>query len=263
MERLPKSLWGCKHRSDVDHPLFGSNHSSVFACNELLPVYRRLPDDATAEEAALFARLLKEHLAVFADDPKRARFLDKTHTNIVKVGFIDRLLEDPDPFFVLVLRNPYGTCYRAVRRKPPDWRRPIPYEAQLALAAEHWANSNRLALEDGSSVRHFAVVRFEDYVAQPEQTVRALCAFTGLDYRPQMVPRPEHTMPFATLGGDRKWYPLREDPWIGQVPPKDADVIAERCEELATRFGYSPEGTTPPSNDLYSPSTSSISRCTE
>ena len=29
MRRLPTSLWGSSYRTDIDHPLFGANHSSV------------------------------------------------------------------------------------------------------------------------------------------------------------------------------------------------------------------------------------------
>src|SRR5436190_13987835 len=40
MSRLPASLWSSSHRVDLDHPVFGVSHNSVYACDALLPSYR-------------------------------------------------------------------------------------------------------------------------------------------------------------------------------------------------------------------------------
>jgi hypothetical protein len=236
MRRLPPSLWGCKFRDDVSHPVLGSNHNSVFACDELLPFYRREPEQATEADRRAFTRLLREHLAVH----RGRRFLDKTHTATVRVGYLARLLEGHRPHFVLVVRNPYSTCFRAVRRKPPSFAFVPPYERQLALAAEHWESSMRLALEDGLGSERFTVVRFEDFVARPEATVRRLALRVGLDFRPAMAPAPGQELPFATLASDRKWWPLEPDPWLGQLTPADVEIVAARCGPLAEYFGYEP-----------------------
>jgi hypothetical protein len=176
MSALPRTLWSSTHRDDLDHPLVGTEHASVYASDLLLPQYRNTADDATPDDSARFERILKEHLAVYADDPRTARFLDKTHTYTVKIPYLDRLLEDHEPYFVLVVRNPYTMCFRAVRRKPPAWRREVPYEEQLRLAAQHWRNSTQLALEDGPKTERFIAVRFEDFVKEPAAVVRAICS---------------------------------------------------------------------------------------
>jgi hypothetical protein len=237
MARLPKALWGCKFRTDVEHPLFGPNHNSVYASDTLLPCYRRTAADANDRDGAQFRRLLREHLAVYARDPRRARFFDKTHTNTLKIPLLASYLDGCDPVFVLVVRNPYGWCHRAVRRKRPTYRVELSPEEELRLAAEHWANSCRIALEDGSTV-----VRFEDFVADPEAVVRRLCDVTGLEFEPAMVPRPGDRFPFATLPGDRKWYPLFADPWLAQVTDQEAEIVAGVCGPLATELGYRRDG---------------------
>jgi hypothetical protein len=238
MERLPASLWGCKYRTDVEHPLFGPNHNSVYACDALLPFYRRTAEDADAADGERFRRLLREHVAVYAHDPLHARFFDKTHTNTLKIPLLAEYLRGCDPFFVLVVRNPYSWCYRAVRRKRPAHRVAVAPEQELRLAAEHWANSYRIALEDAREIPNVTVVRFEDFVSEPETVVRRLCAFVGLDFEEAMVPRAGDRLPFATLPGDRKWHPLVADRWLAEVTDRDAAVIAERCEPLATELGY-------------------------
>ena len=233
MARLPQTLWGCKFRTDLEHPLFGPNHNSVYASNALLPVYRRTAEDADEADGARYRRLLREHVAVYARDPHRARFFDKTHTNTLKIPLLAEYLRGCDPVFVLVVRNPYSWCYRAVRRKRPSYRVTLSPEEELRLAAEHWTNSCRIALEDVATV-----VRFEDFVADPEAVVRRLCDVTGLDFQPAMVPRPGDRFPFATLPGDRKWHPLFADPWLAQVTDQEAEIVASVCEPLARRLGY-------------------------
>src|SRR5262249_51437934 len=82
MARLPVSLWGSKHRADVDSTVFAADQ--LYAANELLPAYRRTAADATRTDSARFARILREHLAVYAHDSGHARFVDKTHAYTVK-----------------------------------------------------------------------------------------------------------------------------------------------------------------------------------
>ena len=242
MTSLPPSLWSSSHRTDIAHPLFGAEHDSVYASDELLPFYRRTADDATTEDAERFKRVLREHIAVYARDPQRARFVDKTHTYTVKIPYLDALLEGCSPHYVLVLRNPYTMCFRAVRRKPPSWQPAPSYERQIELAAEHWENSCRLGLEDGQRTGRFVAVRFEDFVRDPEPTVRAICRAVELDYLPEQVPCAEHRFPFATLPTDTKWYPLRADEWRGQVGETETAIIEERCGSLAASIGYTREG---------------------
>jgi hypothetical protein len=238
MARLPRSLWGCKHRTDLDHPLFGPDQSSVYACDSLLPRYRGRAEDADEDEARRFRRLLREHIAVYAHDPQHARFLDKTHTFTLKVPLLAAYLRDCDPRFVLVVRNPYSWCHRAVRRKPPSLRVPLGPDELLPIVAEHWANSYRIALEDASETGRLTVVRFEDFVADPEATVRRLCAALELEFEEAMVPRAGDTMPFATLPGDRKWDPLYPDSWLDDVTDREAAIVERRCGVLAERLGY-------------------------
>jgi hypothetical protein len=251
MARLPSSLWSSSHRTDLEHPVFGTTHTSVYACDELLPSYRRTRADARDEHADQLKRLIREHLVVYAHEPRRARFLDKTHTYTVKVGYVDALLEGCEPLFLLVLRNPYTACFSAIRRKPPSWRSVPAYEQQLRLVAEHWRNSYGLALADGAETGgRLAAVRFEDFVADPAAVVRAACAFVDLEFEVDLTPQASHRRPFPTLPSDRKWYPLYEDAWRARVPEADAEAIDEVCQPLARELGYAFEGDSVPRHPL-------------
>jgi Sulfotransferase family len=251
IRRLPASFWGSKFRADVEHPILGTNHSSVYACDELLPFYRREPEYATAAEAHAFKRFVREHLAVYGRGTG-SRFIDKTHTFTVRVAFLARLLDGHRPHFVLVVRNPYATCTRVLASKPPSFRFELPHARKLALVAEHWENSMRLAMEDGEGVDSFTVVRLEDFLARPEATITDLAGGIGLDVVPEMTPRPEHEKPFATLSSDRKWWPLEQDRGLSEVSWADADIIGARCGVLAERFGYRLDEAGRPTSDVTS-----------
>jgi hypothetical protein len=243
MRVLPPELWGPKHRDDIEHPRLGSYHACIYACDELLPSYRRTPEDATPELAAAFKRILREHILVYAHDPRHARFLDKTQTYTVKAGFVNALLRDCEPRFVLVLRNPYTMVHRSIRRRMNTQSiLPLPYEEKVRLAAQHWASSYRLALEDSAQIEHFMTLRFEDFLAAPAEKLQEICAFAELDFDPDMLPQAYHRLPFATWPGDEKWYPLRGDPWLDEVDEAEAEQIDRWCRPLAERFGYARAG---------------------
>ena len=158
MARLPASLWGCKYRTDIEHPLYGSNHNSIYACDDLLPFYRQTAEDAEEADGERFRRLLREHIAVYASDKGRARFFDKTHTFTLKMPLLATYMRDCDPFFVLVVRNPYSWCHRAVLRKRPSYRVDLEAEQELRLTAEHWVNSYRIALDDARRIPNVAAL---------------------------------------------------------------------------------------------------------
>jgi hypothetical protein len=236
MQRLPPVLWGNKFRTDLDDEVQGTTH--LFACDALLPHYRMTAADGRRDDGERYVRLLREHIAVYAHEPSRARFLDKTHANTVKIPLLAKLLERHDPFFLLVTRNPYASCPWIVRRKPPSFRVELSYERQLELTAEHWDNAYRIALDDGQKIDRFAVVRYEDWIADPVSSTKRLCTMLELEFDPAMLPQPGQSRPFATLPSDRKWFPLYPDTRLENLTEAEADVIGARCDTLAERLGY-------------------------
>jgi hypothetical protein len=243
MERLPPSLWGCKRRFDIPSESFGVSHSNVYATAELLPQYRLTAADATAEDAAAFQRLLREHIAVYGRDRSQARFLDKTQTYTLKIPYIDALLDGADARFLLVTRSPYVMAIRSVLRQPPTWRRHMPLEDRLRWTAEHWATSFEVALRDGALLGdRFTVVRFEDFLASPESVVRALCERLDLEFAEGLLPGPEQELPFARWPGDSKWYPLLPDKWGSKLTDAQRALVEEICGPVASTLGYFPHG---------------------
>jgi len=239
---LPPELAGTRYKVPwPDHPLFKPPRSWTYACDELLPYYRKTARDATPELKRALERVLRMSIARHALDQKNARFVDKSQVYTVRVSLIRELLKEHKPKFVLVVNNPWAACYRAALGKARDMERlkgKLSFKERLEICAQHWANSIRCALEDREE--DMLVVRFEDLLQEPEKTLRQICEHTELDFRLDMLPAPGQRIPFGSRFRDR-WYPL--DPkralhYIEKATPDESAVISTRCGTLAKELGY-------------------------
>ena len=99
----------------------------------------------------------------------------------------------------------------------------------------------KCALEDKERENvKMITVRFEDILREPEKNLRKICDFSGLDFREDMLPQPEHKIPLGTRFKDR-WYPLRFDvnePYLKKISKEHIEIIDKYCSEYAKIFGY-------------------------
>lgn len=243
---LPAELTGLHHKKPL-HPAY-PERDWLYATDDLLPLYRRTAADASEELARQFKRAIRLPLAIFANNQAGARFVDKSQTFTVRLSLIQKLLKGCGPRFILITRNPYAMCYRAALETTPVSQLPLPLEKRLELAAQHWANSFRCALEDAPETTHLMVIRFEDLLQEPEHWLREICAFAGLDFRPSMLPAPGQSIPLGSTGsvsGDGKWYPLQPQVnrrYLKRLKPWMAEVIDRYVCNLAGQWDYSPKG---------------------
>lgn len=235
---LPPQLTGVKYQAPPD-ALFGTPRGWVYATDRLLPLYRLTAAHVTRELAHQFRRLLQWVIWRQARRQPGKRLVDKSQVFTVKVSFINALLNGCNPRFVLLVRNPYVLCYRAAARIL--WRH-FTMQERLEYAAQHWSNSMSAALTDAPGTEQFALFRFEDLLVQPSDTLRAICAFTDIEFDQQMLPSRSQSLPLGTLRRDR-WFPLRQDVdevYCREIQPEHVEIIDRRCGELARRFGYRP-----------------------
>jgi len=79
------------------------------------------------------------------------------------------------------------------------------------------------------------VVRFENLLKESEATLRRVCDHVELEFRPDMLPAPDHKIPFGSHFRDR-WYPLSLDRalhYIQKATSKELRVIEDRRGPLA------------------------------
>lgn len=88
----------------------------------------------------------------------------------------------------------------------------------------------------------YSAVRYEDFVTQPEEKLREVCAFLDLDYAPQMLDY--HKNPadsFVTSSYHAKTNQPITDCFVGihrSLPDDDRQAIAAATGDLLERLGY-------------------------
>ena len=227
------------------HPVYGYQRGWLYAIDELLPVHRRSPADANPVSRERLQRVLRKVLRAYAHDPFEARFVDMSQLYTVQAGYVAELLRGTDPKFILLSRDPYATCARAVAKEYEGrgTRRSLSQAERIRCAVEHWDNSFRSALADGASLSMLHV-RYEDFLDDPARVVREMCAFAGLDFDPRQVPGPGQKVP---LGSDsaEKWYPVRRGEnrrYLDEAGPDLVGALNARSADLIERLGYSVSG---------------------
>lgn len=218
----------------------------LYATDELLPYYRLGPDDATVELQVAYTEIVRRILAMNAprgSDLSRFCFLDKSQSYTVKVGFLNRLLKENDPRFVLLLRNPYAMIWRAVMKDFVVSKLPLDERGKARIAVEHWRNSYEEALKYEHSAK-MIVRRFEDLLADPERIVGEICSHVGIDFDLTILPQHGDRIPFGSMYdafNKRKWYPLRPSvsrTYLESMPSWAIDYVSSQCGDLIQRFNY-------------------------
>lgn len=238
---LPASLTGITHKAPPDQ-VFDTPRGWLYATDRLLPLYRNTKEDVSVRSREKLINILRWIINRHAPAEKDVRFTDKSQLYTIKVAFLAGLLQGCHPHFLLVIRNPYAVCYRSVTKawslKRLEDR--FSFEERLEFAAQHWANSIYSALEDRETVNHFQIVRFEDVLRSPEENVRAICDFVNLEFRQDMLPQPEHSIPFGSRRRTR-WFPLRVEvnqKYLTEIKEEHVEIIYKRCGTYAEMFGY-------------------------
>ena len=226
-----------------DHPLFGFQRSWLYAVDELLPTFRKVAQDAAGDDAtrAGLRRVLQKLLCAYAHDTETARIVDMSQLYTVQVPYLRALLDGCDPKFVIATRNPYAVCARAVAKEYVSAHGCVFTDPQLKIryAVEHWENSYRLALQDTEDCGRL-IVRYEDFMAEPEAVVRSIGEFADLPFDQRQIPAPNQPFPLGSYE-DNKWYPLRDgenERYLSSLDPELVRAVNERAGDLVERFGY-------------------------
>lgn len=171
---------------------------------ELSPYWRWLTGKVPREdiEAYLLASdrtergLFEAFLRVYADRRGKAVIGEKTPAH---VDYVEELLEwFPDGRVVHCMRDPRGVYVSELRRRT-EHAIGFPYQqlaampalmARFVLLEVVWAWARAVHRHRVLSRRypdHYRLVRFEDVVSAPGDTLDELCAFLGLDAEPRML----------------------------------------------------------------------------
>ena len=104
-----------------------------------------------------------------------------------------------------------------------------------------WAHATRAALELAEHPR-VTIVRYEDLVQHPEQTVRNLCARLGLDFDPSMLDVSQvNSSHNSAAGGAHKGMRVDAiDRWREELSRAEVAIAEQISGPLLRQFGYRP-----------------------
>ena len=221
-------------------------HTWMYAAEGMLPLYRRDASHVTPEEREILRSLLRSTIRLNRPGTGGpVRFLDKSQAYTVKIPFLQEILADCRPKFVLITRDPFAMCWRAVDKVSTVMALRKSVEEKFEIALQHWKNSMQIALESEGRV-DLACWRFEDLLAEPQRVIHEICDHAELPFDAKVLPRANDRIPWGSAldAFDRsKWYPVRPKVSAGylrEVPEWAVEAIASRCAPLLERFGYQP-----------------------
>jgi len=146
--------------------------------------------------------------------------------------------------YILISRNPFAICFREAQKYFDNRSNYSSYEERILEVSQHWANSMRIALEDGRKIggNRFMTIKFEDILKDPEEMIKNICQFVEIDFSLKMLPQSIRDFPFKHKM-DEKWYPIRRDvnyKYLRKIKQIEINVISEVCGDVIERFEYTP-----------------------
>jgi hypothetical protein len=163
---------------------------------------------------------------------ERRVLVEKSPPNLLKLRFLQALF--PEASFVVIMRHPIAVSYATQK-----WS-----ETSLEALLEHWLVCHDIFLEDAPHVRRLALVRYEDFVADPAGVVARIQERLGL--------APSGAAFKARTGINDDYFKR----WSARLRPRQRrqhGEVARRHEERANRFGYSllePERDAEPASEV-------------
>ena len=145
----------------------------------------------------------------------------------------------PDAVFVGIVRHP-GAVVHSLMRK---------FHYELADAAAYWDSTNREILRRGLELGddRFALLRYEDLVEHPEQTLRELVGWLGEPWSDDLLRHNDvqaaQGAPRVSAGNTRPRDPIKADladRWADALQGPERGQLAALTGELAGFFGYDP-----------------------
>ena len=199
-------------------------------------------------------RVLRAFYTLYAERQGKPRWGDKTPAYLRRMALIANAL--PEARFVHLIRD--GRDVVLSRR-----RRGMGAEVDIGRSAQRWRNRIVTARRQGDRLgRRYLELRYEDLVADPEDSLRRICGHIGLGYDPAMLRyherAPERLQELnrdLPAAGERDARPAAErmaahalaaEPpsderagaWREQMPAADREQFERVAGDLLRELGY-------------------------
>lgn len=159
-------------------------------------------------------------------DLSKPYLLEKSPPNLIRMRFLQALF--PESHFIVLIRHPIAVSLATRRFSEP---RPSMRGMTLASLLSHWVQCHRVFHSDAPFIRHLLVVRYEDFVSDPDGVLRTIYNFMGMEpwlQRPTVKPDLDaRYLELWQRARERLWYRPYARYWI------------RKFERPVNEFGYS------------------------
>jgi hypothetical protein len=190
-----------------------------------------------------YSELFERH----AQRQGKARWGEKTPFHSMHIAQMARVF--PDAVFVAIVRHP-GAVVHSLMRK---------FHYGLGDAALYWENTNKEILRRGMEVaQRFVLLRYEDLVGAPEETLRELVEWLGEPWSDDVLRHNDvqaaQGAPRISAGNTRTRDPITSDladRWADELTGPEIERLAAVTGDVAGFLGYDP--TRPAAPDVLVP----------
>jgi hypothetical protein len=192
--------------------------------------------DAICNQPRSVHRIVWELLLRAGEQHGATVVMDKS---LDSVHYADELMTlFPDMLFLNVVRDP--------RAQVASMNRAIIHDFDTALNAQAWVDAHRttLALAERYPDR-VLTIRYEDFLANQEETLRKVCTFFCIDYLPEMLdvsrsPEAHQIAQLSALWASNCFAPIaaNKDKFKTQLSMQEIEVIETLAHEYMARYGY-------------------------
>ena len=147
--------------------------------------------------------------------------VEKTPGNLVITRFLQAAF--PNSYFIIIRRHPVP-----VGLATQKWKINV---TSLYNMFEHWLRCHELLLDDAPKIEHLLVMRYEEFVFDPDRRLGDVFRFAGVEPLPSGL----EVKGGINDGYFRRWTLARRAP--GTVT--DIATAVETLEDRVSRFGYS------------------------
>jgi hypothetical protein len=151
------------------------------------------------------------------------RFITKSPADTLRARLIQGYF--PDASFLAIVRNGYAVSEGIVRKRKLDPDRPE-YEGLFTTideAAEQWYRSNTIILSHGKFLNKYKIIKYEDLVENPEDTLYSVLDFCCADKKKFHAPE------FRTDLNTEQ---------IGRLSEYEIETVTRVAKPLLIHFGY-------------------------
>lgn len=151
-------------------------------------------------------------------DLSKPLLLEKSPPNLIRTRFLQAVF--PPSYFVVIMRHPIAVAYATQK-----WS-----HSSVESLVRHWITCHDIFSQDRVHLKNVCVVKYEDLVSHPEQTLTSICSFLdiGCDLQVPDV-SPEINLRYLAM-----WSSLARDAKDGKI----VDRIQQRYGKTIASYGY-------------------------